>query len=114
LAVATAVGLEVCLNPLIIIPIHPLWVISFHSHVHQKAIEKLLSECIICAEHIRQGVESFGCPKEDFSTTQTDNQHWGMEFFFLSTFFLKKMGKTRIKKKPYWGLLSMHFFIQYI
>jgi hypothetical protein len=52
---------------------------------HKKAIEKLLSECIIYAEHIRQGVESLGCPKESFSPTQTHNQHWGMEF--SSTFF---------------------------
>jgi len=111
LAVATAVGLEVCLNTLIIIPIHPLWVISFHFHVHKKAIEKLLSECIIYKEHIRQGMESFGCPKESFSPTQTDNQHWGMEF---SSTFKKKWGENKNKNKPYWELLSMHFFIQYI
>jgi hypothetical protein len=105
LAVATAVGFEVCLNPLIIIPIHPLWVISFHFHVHQKAIEKLLSECIIYAEQIRQGVESFECPKESFSPTQTDNQHWGMEF---SSSFLKN-GENKNLKKTILGTVKYAF-----
>jgi hypothetical protein len=114
LAVATAVGLEVCLKALIIIPIHPFmgYFLPFPCPCpSKKAIEKLLSECIIYAEHIRQGVESFGCPKESFFPNPNRQSTLG-NGVFLSTFL--KNGENNNKKKPYWEPLSMHFFIQYI
>jgi hypothetical protein len=112
LAVAAAVGLEVCLKPLIIIPIHPLWVISFHFHVHQKAIEKLLSECIIYAEHIRQGVESFRVSKREFFPNPNRQSTLGNGVFLN---FKKKKGKTRIKKNHI-GYAFLHpiYLVQFL
>jgi hypothetical protein len=60
----------------------------------KKAIEQLLSECIIYAEHIRQGVESFGCPKESFSPTPNRQSTLGNGVLLNLE---KKWGKQELK-----------------